>query len=666
VNTVKTVITVRSLSAALAFALALALTLALQPSTVPSLSAQAQEGPRGADAVRARYTKYEYRIPMRDGIKLFTAVYIPKDAAPDKTYPLLLSRTPYSVGPYGVDHYPPRVGPSEAAMKEGFIFVNQDVRGRFMSEGTFVDLRPHIPKKATPTTVDESTDTYDTIDWLVKNVPDNNGKAGVYGISYPGFYAAMALPDAHPALKAVSPQAPVADCYMGDDCYHGGAFMMPHNFGFFLFFKPQPEPTTKFPERTDLGTLDGYKFFLDIGTLPNLVRKFKPQTKEFLNDILAHETYDAYWQARNVRPHLTRITPAVLTVGGWFDAEDLAGALGVYKAIEKQNPANTSNQLVMGPWRHGGWSRGAGSSLGDITFGQDTAPFYQEQIELPFFKFHLKGGDAPKLPEAYVFETGRNQWRTFDTWPPAQTKTLAFYLSARGALSATAPTDARDAFDEYVSDPSKPVPFVEELTTDMPATYMVADQRFVSRRPDVLVYQTPPLEDDLPVAGPITATLHVSTTGTDADFVVKVIDVYPDDYPLLPEEQRNNATRSRMGGYQQLVRGEPFRGKFRRSFEKPEPFVPGQPTQVEFTMPDVLHTFRRGHRLMVQVQSSWFPLVNMNPQTFGKISEATEAAFQKATQRVWRTSASPSAIRLSVLGPETGPRPAPAKSTAPN
>ena len=332
--------------------------------------------------------------------------------------------------------------------------------------------------------------------------------------------------------------------------------------------------------------------------------------------------------------------------------KNLSGALGVYKAIEKQNPANTSNQLVMGPWRHGGW-RGAGSSLGDVTFGQDTGPFFLEQIELPFFKFHLKGGDAPKLPEAYVFETGRNQWRQFEAWPPAQATPLSFYLSARGALSTSAPTEAKDAFDEYVSDPARPVPFVEELTTDMPATYMVADQRFASRRPDVLVYQTPPLEDDLSVAGPITASLHVSTTGTDADFVVKIIDVYPDDYPLLSEEQRNNASRSRMGGYQQLVRGEPFRGKFRKSFEKPEPFVPGQVTPVEFTMPDVLHTFRRGHRLMVQVQSSWFPLVNMNPQTFGKISEATEAAFQKATQRVWRTSAAPSAIRLTVLAPDT-------------
>ena len=551
-------------------------------------------------------------------------------------------------------------------MKEGFIFVNQDVRGRFMSEGTFVDLRPHIPKKPTPTTVDESSDTYDTIDWLVKNVPDNNGKAGVYGISYPGFYAAMALPDAHPALKAVSPQAPVADCYMGDDCYHGGAFMMPHNFGFFLFFKPQPERTTKFPDPLDLGTLDGYKFFLEIGTLPNLLRKFKPESKEFINDILAHETYDEYWQARNVRPHLTKITPAVLTVGGWFDAEDLSGALGVYKAIEKQNPASTSNQLVMGPWRHGGWAGTAGSSLGSVTFGQETSPFYQEKIELPFFKFHLKGGDSPKLPEAYVFETGRNQWRTFEAWPPPNTRPMSFYLSARGALSTNAPTEPRDAFDEYVSDPAKPVPFVEELTTDMPATYMVADQRFASRRADVLVYQTPPLEEDLVIAGPITASLQVSTTGTDADFVVKVIDVYPDDYPLQADEQRTGATLSKMGGYQQLVRGEPFRGKFRRSFEKPEPFVPGQVTPVEFTLPDVLHTFRRGHRLMVQVQSSWFPLVNMNPQTFGKISEATEAAFQKATQRVWRTSASPSAIRLSVLAPEPGPRPAPAKTTAPN
>ncbi len=305
------------------------------------------------------------------------------------------------------------------------------------------------------------------------------------------------------------------------------------------------ERTTKFPDPTDLGTLDGLKFFLELGTLQNLLRKFKPQTKEFINDILAHETYDEYWQARNVRPHLTRITPAVLTVGGWIDAEDLSGALGVYKAIEKQNPATTSNQLVMGPWRHGGW-RGTGSSLGDVTFGQDTGPFFLEQIELPFFKFHLKGGDAPKLPEAYVFETGRNQWRQFEAWPPAQATPLSFYLSARGALSTTAPAEAKDAFDEYVSDPARPVPFVEELTTDMPATYMVADQRFASRRPDVLVYQTPPLEDDLSVAGPITASLHVSTTGTDADFVVKIIDVYPEDYPLLP---KSSATTPRAPGW---------------------------------------------------------------------------------------------------------------------
>jgi len=609
-------------------------------------------GAEAADSVRARYTKYEYRIPMRDGVKLFTAVYVPKDARSSRLYPVLLSRTPYSVAPYGSDAFPDNLGPSEAAAKEGFIFVYQDVRGRFMSEGQFVDVRPFNPAKG-PKDVDESSDTWDTIDWLLKKLPWDNGKVGVWGISYPGFYAAMAAIDAHPALLAASPQAPIADWFVGDDFHHNGAFFLPHAFNFYTSFgKPRPDLTTKWPPRFDHGTADGYDFFLRAGPLPNLDRNYLKGDVAFWKEVMAHESYDAFWQARNTRPHLKGIRPAVLTVGGWFDAEDLFGALATYRSIESQSPG-IANRLVMGPWPHGGWSRGTGDALGKVTFGQPTSKFFEEQIELPFFRFLLKGGDDPKLPEAYVFETGANEWHALDQWPPRDARPLAFYLSGNGKLSREPSSETTGAFDEYVSDPAKPVPFVEDVGIGMEREYMVADQRFAARRPDVLVYETEPLEEDLTIAGPITASLRVSTTGTDADWVVKLIDVYPDDYPPQPGEttgDRSRPIRSKMGGYQQLVRGEPFRGKFRKSLEKPEPFAPGQVEGVEFTMPDAFHTFRRGHRVMVQVQSSWFPLVNMNPQSFVNINEATEADFEKATQRVWRTKDQPSLIRLGVVG----------------
>jgi putative CocE/NonD family hydrolase len=612
----------------------------------------AAAGGEAADLVRARYTKYEYRIPMRDGVKLFTSVFVPKDAGASKRYPILLSRTPYSVAPYGSDAFPDSVGPSEAAAKEGFIFVAQDVRGRFMSEGQFVDVRPYIPSKG-PKDVDESSDTWDTIEWLLKKLPWDNGKVGVWGISYPGFYAAMAAIDAHPALVAASPQAPIADWFMGDDFHHNGAFFLPHAFNFYTSFgKPRPEPTTKGSPRFDHGTADGYEFFLRAGPLPNLDRNYLKGDVAFWKEVMAHESYDAFWQARNTRPHLKGIKPAVLTVGGWFDAEDLFGALETYRSIESQSPG-IANRLVMGPWPHGGWSRTTGEALGRVTFGQPTSKFFEEQIELPFFRYYLKGGDDPKLPEAYVFETGANAWHALDQWPPREARPVAFYLSGAGRLSREPSSETAAAFDEYVSDPAKPVPFVEDIDIGMEREYMVADQRFAARRPDVLVYETEPLEEDLTIAGPITASLRVSTTGTDADWVVKLIDVYPDAYPPQPGEatgDRSRPTRSKMGGYQQLVRGEPFRGKFRRSFEKPEPFVPGQVEGVEFTMPDAFHTFRRGHRVMVQVQSTWFPLVNLNPQTFVNINEATEADFKKATQRVWRTKDQPSLIRVGVVG----------------
>jgi hypothetical protein len=630
----------RSQGASLAVAFALLLAGAASAARAPA-----------KDEVRSRYAKQEHRVAMRDGVKLFTTVYVPRDAAAGRRYPILLTRTPYGVAPYGGD-YPAEVGPSRAAAREGFIFVYQDVRGRFLSEGDFVDVRPHRPGKG-PREADESTDAWDTIDWLLRNVRHHNGRVGVWGISYPGFYAAMAAIDAHPALAAVSPQAPIADWFMGDDFHHNGAFFLPHAFNFYSSFgKPRPRPTTERPPRFDHGTADGYEFFLESLPLAQLDRRYLKGEVAFWKEVMAHETYDAFWQERNTRPHLRAVRPSVLTVGGWFDAEDLFGALETYKAIEGQSPG-ARNRLVMGPWSHGGWARGTGESLGPVRFGQATSAFFQEQVELPFFRHALKGGDDPRLPEAWVFETGTNVWRALPAWPPSTAKPTAFYLGPSGRLSTAPPLEPGDAFDEYVSDPAKPVPFIADIDIGMKPEYMVADQRFASRRPDVLAWETEPLEADVTVAGPVVASLHVSTSGTDSDWVVKLVDVYPDDWPLQPEEKAAGggepASRSKMGGYEQLVRGEPFRGKFRRSFERPEPFVPGRVEAVEFSMPDVFHTFRRGHRIMVQVQSSWFPLVDLNPQSFVNVRTAGPGAFRKATQRVHRTAGAPSLVRLNVL-----------------
>ena len=383
--------------------------------------------------VRANYVKQEHGIPMRDGVKLFTSVYLPRDTS--RTYPILLNRTPYSVAPYGADSYKASLGPSDLFAKDGFIFVYQDVRGRMMSEGEFEDVRPYKTVKAGPKDIDETTDTYDTIEWLLKNVPNHNGKVGMYGISYPGFYAAMGMIDAHPALKAVSPQAPIADWFVGDDFHHNGALYLPHAFGFFAGFGwPRPRPTTQPGARFDYGTLDGYQFYLSAGPLSRLnERYFKGQVK-FWNDLMAHETYDAFWQARNIRPHLKDIRPAVLTVGGWFDAEDLFGALEVYKNTERQSPG-ISNSLVMGPWPHGGWARTDGSRLGDVTFGGKTSEYYQQELEYPFFRSVLKGDGKHALAEANVFETGRNQWHALPEWPPKQATRRALYLHAGGRLS---------------------------------------------------------------------------------------------------------------------------------------------------------------------------------------------------------------------------------------
>ena len=602
---------------------------------------------QGIEHVKSNYTQYEDRIPMRDGNRLFTAVYVPKDAS--KTYPMMLTRTPYSVKPYGVDQYRENLGPSALFGKAGYIFVYQDVRGRWMSEGEFVDMRPHRAVKSGPTDIDESTDTWDTIEWLTKNITNHNGKVGMMGISYPGFYTSAGMINAHPALVACSPQAPIVDWFVGDDWHHNGALQLPHAFNFMATQgHKRPEPTKKIDHKFDHETPDGYEFFLKMGPLPNADAKYYKGDVPFWNEVMDHPNYDDFWKSRNLRPHLKEIRPAVMTVGGWFDAENLFGALETYKQIETSSP-NTTNILVMGPWVHGGWSGGEGETLGHANFNAKTAVFYREQIEFPFFEFHLKGEGKPSHPEAWVFETGTNVWRKYDAWPPKTLQSQSFYLHPGGRLATEAPGDAEASasFDEYPSDPSRPVPFLERTTIGMSPEYMTADQRHASRRPDVLVYQTAIAEQDRLLAGPIEVELFVSTSGTDSDWVVKLIDVYPNDYP----DPKENPTQVKMGGYQQLIRGDVFRGKFRKSFEKPEPFVPNKPETIKFTIPDICHVIRPGHRLMIQVQSSWFPLIDRNPQTFVDIYKATPADFHKAIQRVYRTKAMPSRISILTQAP---------------
>jgi hypothetical protein len=599
---------------------------------------------QGLEQVKARYSKYEHRIAMRDGTRLLTAVYVPKDES--QRYPILLMRTPYSVGPYGAEQHKSDLGPSPLFGNAGYIVAYQDVRGRFMSEGEFVHMRPHIPQKGSAD-VDENSDTFDTIDWLVKNVPHNNGKVGMWGISYPGFYTAAGMIDAHPALVAASPQAPVADWFIGDDWHHNGAFFLPHIFNFMAWFERQPPgPITHYDARFDYGTPDGYQFYLRLGPLSNAEERYFKGEVKFWTQATRHGTYDEFWKARNLRPHLKAIRPAVMTVGGWFDAENLFGALETYKHVEATSP-DTCNVLVMGPWLHGGWGRADGDSLGDVRFNSKTAALYREQIEFPFFEFHLKGKGMLEHPEAWVFETGANEWRQHDAWPPKNVRAQSVYLHARGRLGSEPPSDsaASHAHDEYVSDPAKPVPYIEKITIGMAPDYMIADQRFAARRPDVLVYETEPLPRDLTLAGPIQVELFVATSGTDSDWIVKLIDVYPDDSP----DANPNPKEVRMGGYQQLVRGDVMRGKFRNSFEKPEPFTPDKPTRVRFTLPDVCHTFRPKHRIMVQIQSTWFPLVDRNPQTFVDIYSAKESDFRKATQRVYRSREMPSRLVVPVL-----------------
>jgi predicted acyl esterase len=564
-----------------------------------------------ADYIRENYTKYEKRIPTRDGVKLFTAIYTPNDTS--KKYPMLLLRTPYGISPYGPDRYRGRISPHEEFEKEGFIFVYQDVRGRFMSEGEFVHMTPHVVNKKSNSDTDESTDTYDTIEWLLEHIPNHNGKVGQWGISYPGFYTSAGSIDSHPALKAVSPQAPVSDFYW-DDVYHHGAFLLNHWFGFLNNVQQTREGLID--ERPDpiyeIETTDAYKFFMDVGPLKNVNESYFKKKSIFWNYVTRHPNYDKY-------------------------REDLFGPLNTYRMIEKQNP-DTLNILVMGPWHHGGWRSSKGSELGDTDFGYPTAEYYQKNVDLHFFKHFLKDEEGElSLPEALIFETGANRWRRFDQWPPASSEKTRFYFHKGGKLSSKRPNEDSDAHDSYISDPNKPVPHTKDNSRWINNTFYSEDQRFASRRPDVLVYQTDILEEDVTLAGTIRANLFVSTTGTDSDWVVKLIDVYPDDL----EEKAAQQT---------LIRAEVFRGRFRESYKRPKPFKPNEVVRISFELWDVLHAFKRGHRIMIHVQSTWFPFIDRNPQKYvPNIFDAAEGDFIKVTNRVYRSKRYPSHIEVGLL-----------------
>jgi len=617
---------------------------------------------RGADTaaaalVKRRYLKREVRIPMRDGARLFTSIYVPRDSS--RAHPVLMDRTPYGVAPYGAEAYRSSMGPSSNPrfMDEGFIFVYQDARGRNNSEGDFTEMTPHRSVKRAAKDVDESTDTYDTIEWLLANVKLNNGRVGIWGGSYPGFYTTASCIDPHPALKACSPQAPMTDLWHGDDLFHNGAFYLGANFSFYQGFGRTPRndtlgPDPRYPAPAMNG--DAYKFLLELGPVaPGARQWLTPGTAPHWEEVMRHPSYDAFWQARDIRRHVNRVAPAMLVVGGFYDAEDLAGPWNTWRAIEARanRTGGVKNTLVMGPWAHGGWGRGDGDTHGTLRWDTKTGPFYRDSIEFPFFMHHLAAAPDPALPKVLIFRTGGERWDRYDAFPVRSAKQRALFLTAGGALTLAATNGAPAAsgkpFSEYVSDPADPVPVVGRRdASGMPRDYMTGDQRFASQRADVLVFQTEPLAQDITISGPVSPLLHVATSGTDADFDVKLIDVHPDGAANWP----GDTSGFRVAGYQQLVRGEPFRGRYRRSFERPVAFVPNQPDSIRFTMPDVHHTFQKGHRIMVQVQSSWFPLTDRNPQTFvPNIFEARREDFVRATMRVYHGAGRRSRIDVRVL-----------------
>ena len=580
------------------------------------------------------YTKTETYIKMRDGVKLFTSIYTPKNLS--EKHPFLMSRSPYSSAPYGPEKFIEIWRTYKMAyVKEGYIFVSQDVRGRYMSEGDFVDVRP-FNKNKKGKEIDEASDTWDTVDWLVKNTKNNNGKLGVFGTSYPGFYSTQAALSGHPAVKAVSPQAPVTDWFMGDDFHHNGAFFAMDGFSFYpTFGKPHPKPTQNYGSGFSSPIKDNYKFYLQTGPIKNLAAMIGDSIK-FWHEMYQHPNYDEWWQARNARVGLYNVKPAMLWVGGLFDAEDCFGAWNCYKATQTQSP-QTNNKIVMGPWYHGQWSR-EGSFLGNVQFASNTSDYYQKNLEIPFFNYYLKDkGTVKDIAGANIFITGENNWHKFDKWPPENATYKTLYTGNDNQLAFNTDKLNNTKKEEalvYTSDPAKPVPYADGVHQRRTREYMTDDQRFASRRPDVLVFETAELTEDITLAGAVKANIEAALSTTDADFVVKIIDVFPDDFSY-PKDAVSNNENYPMGGYQMLVRGEIMRGKFRNSFEKPEPFVPGEKTKVSFELPDVAHTFKKGHRLMIQIQSSWFPLADRNPQTFTNIYTADEKDFQTAVIKIF-------------------------------
>ncbi|MBS1745211.1 MAG: CocE/NonD family hydrolase [Bacteroidetes bacterium] len=591
------------------------------------------------------YTKKEVLIPMRDGVKLFTSIYMPKDTV--SKHPVILTRTPYSCMPYGEDNYSKlwRSPLATRYLKEGYIIVTQDVRGRWMSEGDFANVRPFNANKKGKD-IDEASDTYDAIDWMVKNIPGNNGNVGVKGISYPGFYSTEAALSGHPALKAVSPQAPVTDWFVGDDFHHNGAMFAMDAYEFYIGFgfgRPRPEPTSVWPESDKPFTPNKYDFYYKMGALPNLTAIANRDSVWFWDTVMNHPNYDAFWKARNARVGLYNVKPAMMVVGGLFDAEDCFGAWNVFKSLEKQSP-QTNSRIVEGPWYHGQWASQDGSHLGNVQFGSNTAEWYQENVELPFFNYYLKGeGSIDSLTKATIFFSGENEWHRFNSWPPAGVKMTDLFLNDENSLSFNKPSTSKPDFSEYISDPAHPVPYSEGELSHRTREYMDDDQRFAGRRPDVLSFETDVLTEDVRLAGPVIADLQVALSTTDADFVVKLIDVFPDDFSY------GHNDKYLMNGYQMLVRGEIVRGKFRNSLEKPEPFVPGKVTEVKYTMPDIAHVFKKGHRIMVQIQSSWFPLVDRNPQQFLDIYKAKDSDFIKSDIKVYHDALNASKIILPVM-----------------
>lgn len=580
--------------------------------------------------VAEHYTKREVHIKMRDGLELYTVIYSPRDLS--KKYPIVMERTPYDCAPYGPDQFPQRIGPNEIMMKEGYIVVYQDVRGRYMSDGSYDNMRPYIPNKKNKKEIDEASDTYDTIDWLVKNVPNNNGNVGTWGISYPGFYASYSLIDSHPALKAASPQACISDFFF-DDFHHNGAYLLSY-WKVTPLFGPQKKKRTteawfEFPK---VDSKDDYQFYLNAGALSSL-DKYMVTEDEFWMQLKTHVNYDDFWQKRGLLQHLKNTKPAVMFVGGWFDAEDLYGPLNSYRTVEKNS--KNYNTIVMGPWSHGDWARqNPEQVIGNINFGKDISSFFQENMEAKFFRHFLKeGGKGDSgLPEAYMFDTGRKEWEEFTSWPPAASVKQTYFLK-EGKLE----NNASAGFSQFTSDPNRPVPSTEDIQQKgfTPRKYMTDDQRFAARRPDVLVYETGILTEDMTLAGDILTKLQVATTGTDADWIVKLIDVFPMDEP----ETKEMASHLRMANYHMMVRSEIMRGRFRNSFTHPEPFVPNQKTEVDVKLQDVFHTFKKGHKIQVQVQSSWFPLIDRNPQTYvGNIFYAKPEDYKKQEHKVFNDS----------------------------